>query len=450
MNLQLKQLWEEVLAEVELEVSKPEFSAFFSSAKLEKLDNGFAVISCRNNAERQFLEQKFNPIITRLLTNKLGTGINIRINIRKESRNGQESWVNHETLGPLFTPTAINNGLDPLYTIDNFAVSSTNQLAFAAATAIIKNPGKTYNPLFLWGGVGFGKTHLMHSIGHEILKQDSSIRVVSCMGEEFTNGIVEAIKNNTTGAFKRKYRQAQLLLLDDIQFIQGKIKVQEEFFHTFVSIKKAGGQIVMTSDRAPHELLELEARLRSRFEAGLTVDISPPNFELRSAIVLIKARQRGKSVPMDVAQYLAEQIDDTRRLEGALIRILTESEINHQPLTVEYAEEILGKTSLNSFAGPRASISDAIKLVSNQFNITINELKGKRRTRSISVPRQILMYLLRKELKLSLQDIGSFLGGRDHTTIMHGVDKVEYNLLKDPGWSGEILQIKNSLSRKNT
>ncbi|PIP61096.1 chromosomal replication initiator protein DnaA [Candidatus Roizmanbacteria bacterium CG22_combo_CG10-13_8_21_14_all_38_20] len=443
MNMDLKQLWEEVLAEVELEVSKPEFSAFFSSAQLEKISDGFAIISCRNNAERQFLEQKFNPIITKLLSDKLKLPITIQVNIRQEA-NGKEV-----DLGPLFTPTINTAGLDPLYTIDNFAVSSSNQLAYAAAMAIIKNPGKTYNPLFLWGGVGFGKTHLMHSIGHEILKQDSSVKIVSCMGEEFTNGIVEAIKNNTTDAFKRKYRQAQLLLLDDIQFIQDKIKVQEEFFHTFVSIKKAGGQIVLTSDRAPHELFELEARLRSRFEAGLIIDISPPNFELRSAIVLIKARQRGKSIPMDVAQYLAEQIDDTRRLEGALIRLLTESEIDHKPLTIEFAEGVLGKTSNNNSTRPRATVSDAMKLVSNQFNITLSDLKGERRTRSIAAPRQILMYLLRKELKMSFQDIGLFLGGRDHTTIIHGVDKVVHKLLKDPGWSGEILQIKKLLSGKN-
>ena len=443
MNSDLKQLWEEVLAEVELEVSKPEFSAFFSSARLEKISDGFALISCRNNAERQFLEQKFNPIITKLLSDKLKLPIIIQVNIRQETSNGE---VN---LGPLFTSTINTAGLDPLYTIDNFAVSSSNQLAYAAAMAIIKNPGKTYNPLFLWGGVGFGKTHLMHSIGHEILKQDSSVKIVSCMGEEFTNGIVEAIKNNTTDSFKRKYRQAQLLLLDDIQFIQDKIKVQEEFFHTFVSIKKAGGQIVLTSDRAPHELFELEARLRSRFEAGLIIDISPPNFELRSAIVLIKARQRGKSIPMDVAQYLAEQIDDTRRLEGALIRLLTESEIDHKPLTIEFAESVLGKTSNSNSTRPRATVSDAMKLVSNQFNITLSDLKGERRTRSIAAPRQILMYLLRKELRMSFQDIGLFLGGRDHTTIIHGVDKVVHKLLKDPGWSGEILQIKKLLSGKN-
>ena len=209
---------------------------FFSSAQLEKVTGGFALVSCRNNAERRFLEQKFNPIITKLLSDKLGSPVALQVNIRQETKNGETD------LGPLFAPTLNTAGLDPLYTIDNFAVSSSNQLAYAAAMAIIKNPGKTYNPLFLWGGVGVGKTHLMHSIGHEILKQDPSVKIVSCMGEEFTNGIIEAIKNNTTDAFKRKYRQAQLLLLDDIQFIQGKIKVQEEFFHTFISIKKAGGQ----------------------------------------------------------------------------------------------------------------------------------------------------------------------------------------------------------------
>lgn len=438
-------LWEQILAEIELEVSRAEFSSFFVDTKLAQKNNGVMVITCRNQAERRWLEQNYFSLVSRLLKEKTGKKPVLQFKIDTQSKVEQKKEI-----GPLFSPSTNFVGLDPLCTMDNFAVSTSNQLAYAAAQAVITKPGKAYNPLFLWGGVGVGKTHLMQAIGHEIIKRDADARVVFCMGEEFTNEIIEAIRNKSTAAFKRKYRKAQLLLLDDVQFIAGKVKVQEEFFHTFVAIKREGGQVVLTSDRPPQEMLELEARLRSRFEAGLIADISEPNFELRSAIVLIKARQRGKNIPMEVARLLAENIKDTRRLEGALMRLLTEAQIETKELDLEFAQDKLGTAIADGPPRPLLSVSDTIKLVASRFNVSVTDLKGKKRSRPVAVPRQITMYLLRKELGLSLQDVGTFLGGRDHTTIMHGVAKVEDELLNDSGWGGEIRGIKNELWGKTT
>jgi chromosomal replication initiator protein len=439
-----KDLWEKILAEVELEVGRKDFSALFIDTRLDDFENGTAVISCRNDMERRLLAQKYSGLILNLIEKGSGKKPRLKFttnNINKNKRQKEKS------LGPLFTPSTNSVGLDPLCTLENFAVSDSNQLAHAAAQAVIKNPGKAYNPLFIWGGVGVGKTHLMQAIGHEILKRDPAAKVIFCMGEEFTNGIIDAIRNKTTSAFKRKYRSAQLLILDDVQFIAGKIKVQEEFFHTFVSIKREGGQILLTSDRAPQEIPELEGRLRSRFEAGLSVDVSPPDFELRTAIVLIKAKQRGKSVSMDVARFLADNIDDTRRLEGVLMRVLTEAEIMGREVTVSLVESIVNKVATREVSGPRLSAGDLLRGVSLHFGITLSDLKSKKRSRPIAIPRQIAMYLMRESLKMSLQDIGSFLGGRDHTTIMHGVNKVKNKLLKDPQWGGDILGIKSRLLR---
>lgn len=433
-------VWEQVLVEIELEVNKTDFSALFAATKFKE-EGGAAVVYCRNKMERLLLEQKYKKLIKQVLEKKQGK---IPTLIFK-SDNKQVSLLNKQETGPLFSTSIDLVGLDPLYTLEDFAVSSSNQLAHAAAQAVIKNPGKAYNPLFLWGGVGVGKTHLMQAIGHEIIKKEPEARIRFCSGEEFTNEIVEAIKNKTTGAFKRRYRSSQLLLLDDIQFIADKVKVQEEFFHTFVSVKKGGGQVVLTSDRPPREIPGFEARLRSRFEAGLIADVAPPDFELRTAIVLIKARQRGKAVSMDIARLLAENIDDNRRLEGALMRLLTEAEIRKEELNKEVAIKILSGFSLKEIPLRQVSVSDVLKKVSSHFNISLMELKGEKRKRMFVVPRQIAMFLLRTKLRLSLQDIGSFLGGRDHTTIIHGVEKIKKNMLKEQGWSGEIMEIKNSL-----
>ena len=318
-------------------------------------------------------------------------------------------------------------------------------MAYAAAQSVANSPGRAYNPLFLYGGVGVGKTHLMQSVAVEILKKDNTVRVVFCSGEEFTNEIINAIRLKNTYRFKDKYRNARLLLIDDIQFIAGKNAVQEEFFYTFDAIQKRGAQIILTSDKPPSEISKLEDRLRSRFEGGLLIDIQQPDFELRTAIVLIKARLRGINLPMNVAQELATQVSDGRRLEGTLVRLFSESEVRKEAITVELVSRLFGKSIKPKPWGFSFSPQSIMNAVSRYYGIKLSLLKSTTRVKPVSLPRQILMYLLRTEMNLSLNDIGSLLGGRDHTTIIHGVDKISKLVEVDEKTKQDVFKIKQRI-----
>ena len=336
-------------------------------------------------------------------------------------------------------------GLRPDFNFDTFAVSSTNQMAHAAAVAVAQSPGKAYNPLFLYGGVGVGKTHLMQAVAHNLLSRLPRAKLIYCMGEEFTNEIVNAIREKTTKEFKQKYRSARLLLVDDIQFIAGKTAVQEEFFHTFNAIWRAGGQIVLTSDRKPDEISKLEDRLRSRFEGGLTIDIQPPDFELRTAILLIKAQQKGLKLPMDVAQLIASNITSTRKLEGFLIRLMTEAQARKIEITPELARALLGQNKENNLPQKLVKPKEVISAVVSYFNLRMADITGPKRDKEMAYARQIAMYLLRSNLKISLMDIGRFLGDRDHTTIMYGVEKITKLLPKSEDLRVNIMGIRKKL-----
>ncbi|MBM3205575.1 chromosomal replication initiator protein DnaA, partial [Candidatus Shapirobacteria bacterium] len=297
----------------------------------------------------------------------------------------------------------------------------------------------------LYGGVGVGKTHLMQAIAHEVLKRNPRAKIIYCMGEEFTNEIVNAIREKTTKEFKQKYRSTRLLMVDDIQFIAGKTAVQEEFFHTFNAIWRVGGQIVLTSDRKPEEISKLEDRLRSRFEGGLTIDIEPPDFELRTAILLIKAQQKNIKLPMDVAQLIASNITSTRKLEGFLIRLMTESQTKKQAITLELTHALLGQDNGTIFPQKMVKPREVLSTVASFYNLRLSDLVGPKRDKKIALPRQIVMYLLRNDLKVSLMDIGRFLGDRDHTTIMHGVEKVTRFLPESEDLRVEMVGIRKKL-----
>lgn len=318
-------------------------------------------------------------------------------------------------------------------------------MAYAAAMAVTKSLGKAYNPLFLYGGVGVGKTHLTQAIAQTVLQHNPRAKAVYCTSEDFTNEIVNAIRRKTTEEFKKKYRSARLLLVDDIQFIAGKDRAQEEFFHTFNSITRVGGQIILTSDRRPDEINKLEDRLRSRFEGGLAIDIQPPNFELRTAILLIKAQQKKVRLPMDVAQLIAGNITSTRKLEGFLIRLITETKTKNEPITPELTSALLGQTGQNTIPHRLVRPKEVLRTVASFYNLKVSDLTGPRRLKPIVVPRQILMYLLRTELKVPLMEIGRLLGDRDHTTIMYGVEKITNNLSTSEKLRVEIVGIKQKL-----
>jgi len=318
-------------------------------------------------------------------------------------------------------------------------------MAHAAAMAVAQSPAKAYNPLFLYGGVGVGKTHLMQAIANAVLRKNRRAKIIYCMGEEFTNEIVNAIREKTTKEFKEKYRSARLLMVDDIQFIAGKTAVQEEFFHTFNAIWRVGGQIVLTSDRRPEEISKLEDRLRSRFEGGLIIDIQPPDFELRTAILLIKAQQKKIKLPMDIAQLIASNIISTRKLEGFLIRLMTEVETKKEPLTPELVKAILGQT--NDMIAPQKLVKpkEILSAVANFFDLRLAEITGPKRDKKIALARQIVMYLLRNDLKTSLMDIGRLLGDRDHTTVMYGVEKITQLLPTSEDLRVNIVGIRKKL-----
>lgn len=336
-------------------------------------------------------------------------------------------------------------GLRTDYTFNTFAVSTTNEMAHAAATAVSNRPGQAYNPLFLYGGVGVGKTHLMHAIGFNILINNPNTSIIYCTGEEFTNEIVHAIQTKRANAFKAKYRNASVLLIDDIQFIAGKNAVQEEFFHTFNALTKQLSQVVLTSDRPPYEINLLEDRLRSRFEAGLMIDIQQPSFELRTAILLVKAKSAKLQIPIELAKTIASRVESARKIEGIITSIRLAVELKKKEITPELIEEILSSEVAEKRPVIKASPQDVIKSVANHYHLKQAAIKGKRRVKSLVQARHIAMYILKEDLNLPLVEIGKWFSGRDHTTVLHAVNKIEDQILKDSAIQRDISALRMTL-----
>ncbi len=343
-------------------------------------------------------------------------------------------------LEDLFT----RSGLNLKYTFDNFAVSTSNNVAFAAAQAVSQNPGNSYNPLFFYGGVGVGKTHLAQAVARTVLEKNQEGKVLFCPGDRFTNELIESIQNKTTQAFRKKYRRLHLLIVDDIQFIAGKQTVQEEFFHTFNTIVGAGGQVILTSDRAPHEIKNLEDRLRSRFSGGLIVDLQPADFELRTAILLIKAKEKNIQIHMDAARVVAEQTTDSRALEGALLSLYARTIGRKDEIDLEEVDLYFKNTS--SVLVKRISPQDVIRVVCLYYGIKPSVIKSPTRTESVAFPRQIIMYLLRKELHMKLEEVALTLKRKDHTTVMYAFEKISSLYMKDSQIKAEIDKIVQSLT----
>lgn len=320
-------------------------------------------------------------------------------------------------------------GLNPRYLFDRYIVGSSNRMAYAAGRSVAENPGGSYNPLFIYGGVGLGKTHLLHAIGHEALRLRPYLKVLYVTSEQFTNDLINGIREQRMEEFRSRYRKIDLLMIDDIQFIAGKEQTQEEFFHTFNTLVEANKQVVISSDRPPKSMLVLSDRLRSRFEGGLISDISMPDYEMRLAILRAKADyQPGPPIPSDVLEFIAQKvISNIRELEGALVRVVAFSFLNKMPLTVELASQALSDSILNS-RKKLVTKERIIEAVASFFNVESKELQGKSRSADIVLPRQIAMYIIREQTDHSLVEIGQSLGGRDHTTVMHGLDKIEQAL----------------------
>jgi len=333
--------------------------------------------------------------------------------------------------------------LNARYTFSTFIVGSGNQLAHAASLAVAEAPGHAYNPLFLYGGVGLGKTHLLHAIGHTALENGMTVLYVS--SETFTNEMINAIRYRTNEEFRAKYRSADVLLVDDIQFIAGKDSTEEEFFHTFNSLYESNKQIVMCSDRPPKAIVSLEERLRSRFEWGLIADIQPPDLETRVAILRAKADLSQRMVPDDVIQYLASRVQSNiRELEGSLNRLLAFSQLQRMPLTIDTAKSALANLATDA-RQQRVSIDDVLNAVAEYYRLSLDDLRGKQRDKHIVVPRQVAMYLMRQETEASLLEIGQSLGGRDHSTVLHGCEKIGREVNENTALRKEVLAIRQQI-----
>lgn len=427
MDDKLEKLWKNVLQDMEKKISATNFHTLFKNTHLLSLEENIATVAAPSTMIIDLLQKRFANDIQMLLATHYGKDVSLLF-IPKVITPQKKSDVSE---APLFitndSPKPMTIGhlprVRPDFTFQNFAVSAGNQLAFVSAQTVAANLGTSYNPLFLYGPVGVGKTHLMHAIANDVYQQNPVNKIVYITSEEFTNEVVEAIRSHETAQMKKRFRSAKLMVIDDIQFIEGKEATQEELFHTFNILIDNGSQICLTSDRPPQEIKKLEARLSSRFAGGLTVDIASPDFELKAAIVGIKAKKYGFDIPPEVTTLLAEKAEDTRSLEGLLLRVITQATTSNSLITIELAEQALG--AMIEEKRQHLHADDIISCVCSYYKIKPTQLKGPKRTASLVKARQVAMYLLQAELKMTLVEIGNNLGGRDHTTIIHGVDKIK-------------------------
>lgn len=448
-------LWKAALGQVELSISKANFITWFKNTSILSFDRGVVTIAVPNGFAKEWLENKYNLYILRALKS-LDSGVQeIRCNITqnditKQNIDSVKRSVAENRLSPgspdhstaYFTRKKIanqvsfprnkaSNGvfeshLNPRYSFENFIVAENNELARAACFAVSQNLGHLYNPLFIYGGVGLGKTHLLQALGNEIMLKHSEKRVKYITSERFTAELVDSIKNQTADQFKRAYEEIDLLIIDDVQFLAGREKTQQEFFHIFNALYQLNKQIVISSDRPPKAIPTLEERLQSRFEGGMIADISKPNLETRIAILETKIRERNINLDGESVRFIAEHItQNIRELEGALARVTAYGDLHHIPLNVALVKRVLADLIVQSKRTVRHE--DILKAVSEFYGVSETDLVKKGRKKEVAHPRQIAMYLMRTELDTPLSSIGSFFGGRDHTTVLHAVEKIEKN-----------------------
>ena len=442
MNSQ--QAWQATLGQLQMEMSKAAFDTWVRNAELVNQQEDRFTIGVQNPYARDWLDSRLSSTVTRMLTGLMERPQQVKFVVfHRDSEDDEEIETRAEDEKSEVVPalSSPNTTLNTRYTFENFVVGSSNRLAHAASQAVADNPAKAYNPLFLYGGVGLGKTHLLHAIGNAAHQQ--GLQVIYVSSEEFTNDLINSIRTHNTTAFRERYRKMDVLLIDDIQFIAGKESTQEEFFHTFNTLYGQNKQIVMTSDRPPKAMVTLEERLRSRFEWGLSVDIQPPDFETRTAILRSKAERSGRQVPPEILETIARQVQSNiRELEGALTRVLAFADFSGQPISTQ-----LVSTALADLLPQRSSIEtiQVVSAVATAFGITNERLMGRDRTREIALPRQVAMYLLREVANISLPQIGLALGGRDHTTVMYACHKVADMLERDDHFRRQVMQIREQL-----
>jgi len=458
MEDHLTTIWQKTLTLMENKLSKPSFETWLKATKPIALFDNTMIIGVPNDFARDWLEDRYTDSIKQAIKEVLKQDINLKFIIPQNAENADfipepeieqiaitTEQIEHKENKENHLDEYNSTPLNPKYTFDTFVVGNSNRFAHAASLAVAEAPARAYNPLFIYGGVGLGKTHLMQAIGHYVLEQNHKMKVVYISSETFTNELINSIKDDKTVQFRNKYRHVDVLLIDDIQFLANKERTQEEFFHTFNALHEANKQIIISSDRPPKEIPTLEDRLRSRFEWGLITDIQAPDFETRIAILRKKAETDNLSIPDEVIVDIAKKIQSNiRELEGALIRIVAFASINHREINLELAQEVL-KDIMPSNRARNISIAFIQQVVAEHFNLKVEDFKAKKRTRNLSYPRQIAMYIAREITDNSLPKIGEEFGGRDHTTVIHAYEKIKEALKKDPSLETTIKQINEKL-----
>ncbi|TVX89823.1 chromosomal replication initiator protein DnaA [Paenibacillus agilis] len=431
MDRQVNEHWQEVLSVIQSKLSKPSFDTWFKATNAVKYTDKIIIITAPNTFAVEWLESRYTNLVSSTIYEMNGKQVDVKFIIEEAAEPEPE-------IVPLPAPVVrtsneepVASQLNPKYTFDTFVIGSNNRFAHAASLAVAEAPAKAYNPLFLYGGVGLGKTHLMHAIGHYIMEHNANAKVVYTTSEKFMNEFINAIRDNRGESFRNKYRNIDILLIDDIQFLAGKESTQEEFFHTFNALHTENKQIIISSDRPPKEIETLEERLRSRFEWGLITDIQPPDLETRIAILRKKAKAENLDIPNEAMVYIANQINtNIRELEGALTRVVAYSTMMNQDITTHLTAEAL-KDIIPSSRPKMITIQDIQQRVGEYYGLRLEDFKARKRTKAVAFPRQIAMYLSRELTDYSLPKIGEAFGGRDHTTVIHAHEKISQAIDSD-------------------
>jgi len=454
-----KQVWRAALGELQVSLSPANFETWLKETALVAVDDNRFTVAVPNGFAKDWLETRYRSLISQTLARVVGYSVQVDFEVREGVSAAANDEGGVETASPspavLPPPAAVrlepgrvggtesgNSTLNPRYTFRSFIVGSANRLAHAASLSVAERPGHAYNPLFLYGGVGLGKTHLMHAIGNQVLARFPRKRVVYATSEKFTNEFITSIQQGKIDDFRSRYRRIDLLLIDDIQFIADKERTQEEFFHTFNAIHEDGKQIVLSSDRPPKAILTLEERLRSRFEWGLIADLTAPDLETRIAILRAKAEEGAVPVTSDVIEFIARKVvSNIRELEGALNRIVAYAAMGAMPISIELAQAVLSNVLYNP-KKRQVTPERIAQAVSTYYGVPMDALQGQKREKSIVVPRQIAMFLMREETDVSLLRIGAELGGRDHSTVLHACDKINREMQVNDEMRREVAAVR--------
>jgi chromosomal replication initiator protein len=434
------ELWEEALAVIRSRISRQSFEAWFRPLTLGVLEGSRIQVRLPNRFFKEWFEEHYLGLLRTALEDLMFTKVDLRL-VLPDKDNGAAAAPHEDA--PERRQRRPREGqaqLNPKYTFDTFVVGTSNQFAHAASLAVAEQLSKTYNPLFIYGGVGLGKTHLLHAIGHMARQRDPRVKVSYVSSEKFTNDLINAIRFDSTVEFRNRYRSLDLLLIDDIQFIAGKERTQEEFFHTFNDLYDSSKQIVISSDSLPREIPTLEERLRSRFEWGLIADIQPPDLETKAAILRKKAQAQGVRLPDEVSLFIAKHVkSNIRELEGSLVRLVAHASFTRREVSMELAQEVLKELQADEQRLP--TITAIQKAVAEFYGVRVDDLRSRGRNKSIVLPRQVAMYLCREIVKSSLPDIGDGFGGKDHTTVIHACEKVKRKIASEETFRRQVHEL---------